>query len=177
MSLTRILTWLYTASAGVLVTLIVISSLTLLTACAPHTELFADAHSAPAGAAAPRIGVLQSDVLVIDGQAVRLADAVTPQPSPDARCTAEALAARQAAIRLKTLATGVRTVSVTPTGEKDAYNRPLAHVLLDGEDPAHELIEEGLAVKPGAGAFNWCGPIAAAFPRAEHIAVLSFSGT
>ncbi|MBS0334303.1 MAG: nuclease [Proteobacteria bacterium] len=176
MTLTRALTLLYTAGCGLMTALIVLSSLGLLAACAPRAPLFAD-NAAAAGPAAPRIAVLQSDVLVVDGQAVRLADAVTPQPSPDARCTAEALAARQAALRLKALATGVHAVSISPTGEKDAYNRPFAHVLLDGEDPAHDLIEEGLAVRPGATPFNWCGPIAAGFPRAEHIAVLSFSGT
>jgi endonuclease YncB( thermonuclease family) len=120
--------------------------------------------------------VLQSDVLVIDGQAVHMADAVTPQASPDARCAAEALAARQAALRLKSLASGVRTVTVTPTGAHDSANRPYAHVLLDGEDPAHDLIADGLAVAPGGKPFDWCGPISADFPRAAHIADLSFSG-
>lgn len=172
----RILTLTYNIACSVVLSFILVASLSMLSACAPHSQLFSD-HAGPAAAPAPKIAVLQSDVLVVNGQAVRLADAVTPQPSPDARCPAEALAARQAALRLKALASGARAVSVTPTGAKDDDNRPYAHLLLDGEDPAHDLIEEGLAVRPGAGAFNWCGPIAAGFPRAEHIAVLSFSGT
>lgn len=120
---------------------------------------------------------MQSDVLVINGHTVRLADAVTPQPSPDAHCPAEAVAARQASAELKALVTGVHAVALTPTGEKDSGNRPYVHVLLDGVDPAHDLVENGLAVRPGPGVFNWCGPISAAFPRAEHIAMLSVTGT
>ena len=37
----------------------------------------------------------REDALIIDGRRVHLVDAVTPQPAPDARCPAEALAARQ----------------------------------------------------------------------------------
>jgi endonuclease YncB( thermonuclease family) len=121
--------------------------------------------------------VLQSDVLIVNGHPVHLADAVTPQPSPDARCPAEALAARQTARELKALIKGVHAATVTPTGATDSANRPFAHILLDGVDPAHELIEDGLAVPPGKGPFNWCGPISSGLPRAEHIAMLSFSGT
>ncbi|HEY3951037.1 nuclease [Phenylobacterium sp.] len=175
MPLYRLLSLAYTTGCVVFIGLILLSSLSMLTACAPRSGLFAEGR-APSPAA-PNVAVLQSDVLVIDGQAVHLADAVTPQPSPDAHCPAEALAARQVALRLKTLVTGVRTAAITPAGGKDSYNRPFAHVLLDGADPAHELVEDGLAVRPGGRAFNWCGPISAGFPRAEHIAVLSFSGT
>ena len=154
--------------------LVLLSVLVLFAACAPRAPLFIE--TAPAGPAPPQIAVLQSDVLVVNGEAVRLADAVTPQPSPDARCAAEALAARQAALQLKTLTQGVRTVTVTPTGVRDALNRSYAHVLLDGADPAHDLIEAGLAVAPGGERFDWCGPISAGFPRVAHIANLSFSG-
>ncbi|THD64823.1 hypothetical protein [Phenylobacterium sp.] len=155
-------------------TFALLSALVLLTACAPREPLLAAA--GPAGPPMPKIAVLQSDVLVVDGQAIHLADVVTPQPSPDARCAAEALAARQAALRLKALASGVIAVGVTPTGDRDGQGRPYAHVLLDGQDPAHDLIEDGLAVAPGGNRFDWCGPISADYPRAAHIATLSFSG-
>jgi endonuclease YncB( thermonuclease family) len=174
MPLLRVLSSAYHVACLLLVGGIVVTSLSLLTACAPRSSLFAEAQAAPAPA--PNLSVLQSDVLVVNGQTVRLVDAVTPQPSPDAKCPAEALASRQTALRLKSMISGVHTVTVTPTGQKDAYNRPYAHVLLDGADPAHELIEDGLAVRPGSAAFNWCGSISAGFPRAEHISVLSFSG-
>ena len=175
MSVPRLLTHAYHTLCVVMLASIMAASFGMLAGCAQRPGLFADG-SPPPAAAAPKIAVLQRAVLVVDGHAVRLADAVTPQPSPDAHCPAEALAARQVALRLKSLANGVHAVTLNPTGAKDAYNRPFAHVLLDGTDPAHELIEDGLAVRPGA-AFNWCAPISASFPRAEHIAVLSFSGT
>jgi len=176
MSFARLLSHLYTAACVGFVGFLMLSALNMLSGCAQRPALFIDG-AAPASAPAPKVSVLQSDVLLIDGQAVHLADALTPQPSPDAHCPAEALAARQTALRLKILTSGVRSVALSPTGEKDSYNRPYVHVLLDGADPAHELVEDGLAVRPGRGAFNWCGPISAGFPRAEHIAVLSFSGT
>jgi endonuclease YncB( thermonuclease family) len=150
-----------------------LTAVILLSGCAPRAPLFSEAR--PTGPTAT-IAVMQSDVLVIDGQAVRLADAVTPLPSPDARCAAEALAARQAALRLKELTSGVRSVQVTPTGARDSDNRPYVHVTLDGEDPAHDLIVDGLAVAPDGKPFDWCGPISASYPRAAHIASLSFSG-
>jgi endonuclease YncB( thermonuclease family) len=155
--------------------LILSALVVLLSACAPRTPLFIE--SAPIGQPAPRVSVLHSDVLVINGQAVHLADAVTPQSAPDARCTAEALASRQATHRLQELIHGVRTATVTPTGARDDLDRPYIHILLDGEDPAHDLIEDGLAVAPGGKPFDWCAPISASFPRAQHIADLSFSGT
>jgi endonuclease YncB( thermonuclease family) len=154
--------------------LVLLSALVLMSACAPRGPLFMQA--APEGPPAPTIAVLQSDVLIVNGEPVRLADAVTPLPSPDARCAAEALGARQAEHRLKDLVHGVRTATITPTGARDEMNRPYAHVLLDGEDPAHDLIEDGLAVAADGKRFDWCGPISASFPRGEHIANLSFSG-
>jgi endonuclease YncB( thermonuclease family) len=174
MTISRSLDLSLSGARALLSALVLLTALALLPACARRAPLFAEA--APAGPAAS-VAVLQSDVLVINGEAVHLADAVTPQPSPDARCTAEALAARQAALRLKSLASGTTTVTVTPTGVRDGSNRPYAHVLLDGEDPAHDLIVEGLAVAPGGKPFDWCGPVSASFPRAAHIADLSFSGT
>jgi endonuclease YncB( thermonuclease family) len=173
MNASRILSHLYALACVLLLALIGMGSLPLLSGCAPRASLFAEV--APAGPSA-RVAVLQSDVLVINDEAVHLADAVTPQPSPEARCAAEALAARQAAIYLRNLAHGVKTVTVTPTGAHDGANRPYAHVLLDGEDPAHDLIADGLAVAPGGKPFDWCGPISASFPRVAHIADLSFSG-
>ena len=158
-----------------LATFLLLAALVLLSACAPRSPLFSDAR--PAGPPPPQISVLQGDVLIINGQTVRLVDAITPQPAPDARCAAEALGARQAQNRLKELVHGVRTATVTPTGARDDQNRPYAHVLLDGEDLAHDLIEDGLAVAAGDKRFDWCAPLSTSLPRAAHIANLSFSGT
>jgi endonuclease YncB( thermonuclease family) len=174
MTVARMLSLAHSVASILLLVVIGLSALPLMSGCSRQQALFVQA--APVEPTAS-VGVLQSDVLVINGEAVHLADAVTPQPSPDARCAAEALAARQAALQLKTLVSGVKTVTVTRTGAQDSANRPYAHVLLDGVDPAHDLIVAGLAVTPDARPFDWCGPISASFPRAAHIAALSVSGT
>ena len=147
--------------------------LVLLSACAQRASLFAD--TAPAGPSVA-VAVLQSDLLSINGQIVRLAVALTPQPSPWARCAAEALAARQTAARLKALASEVSAASVTLTGVLDRDKHPYAHVRLDGYDPAQVLITDGMAVAPGGKPFDWCGPIAAGYPRAASVAYLSYTG-
>jgi endonuclease YncB( thermonuclease family) len=147
--------------------------LVLVSACAQRASLFTD--TTPAGPSVA-VAVLQSDLLSIDGRIVRLADALTPQPSPWARCAAEALAARQTAARLKVLASDVSAVSVRLTGALDREKHPYAHVLLDGHDPAQVLITDGMAVAPGGQPFDWCGPIAAGYPRAASVAYLSYTG-
>jgi endonuclease YncB( thermonuclease family) len=147
-----------------------------LGACSPRPSLYADV-SVPPERALARINVVQADALVVDGKRVHLVDAVTPQPAPDARCPAEALAARQARLRMTALALRVHHVDVQPTGTIDGYNRANAHVLFDGVDPALVLISEGLAVAPQKQAFDWCGPLSDAFPRAQHLAMLSLAGS
>jgi hypothetical protein len=146
-----------------------------LGACAQHS-LYADG-SAPPSAAFSQISVVQADALVIDGRRVHLVDALTPQPAPDARCPAEALAARQARLRVMSLANQARHADIRPTGTLDRYNRADAHVLFDGVDPAAVLIDEGLAVAPGKHAFNWCGPLSEGFPQARRLAMLSLTGS
>jgi endonuclease YncB( thermonuclease family) len=147
----------------------------LLAACSQPHSLFMDE---PARAAGPvsQISVVQADALVVDGRRVHLVDAVTPQPAPDAGCPAEALAARQARLRMTDLAGRARHVEIKPVGTLDGYNRMNAHVSFDGQDPAQTLIEEGLAVAPDKQAFSWCGPLSA-FPQAQHLAMLSLTGS
>jgi len=115
--------------------------------------------------------------LIIDGRRVHMVDAVTPQPAPDAGCPAEALAARQARLRMTDLAARAHHVDVKTTGALDGYNRANAHIWFDGLDPATILIDEGLAVAPDKQSFNWCGPLSAAFPQAQHLAMLSLTGS
>ena len=148
-----------------------------LSACSPSapTELV-DTRRSVDRVPPPRIEILQSDVLVIDGRHLHLADARTPQAAPNARCTAEAALAHQAQLRLKRLAEGVSAASVRTTGRVDSDQRAYAHVLLDGLDPAPILIDEGLAVSPDARRFDWCAPLSSALPEARHIAVLSLGG-
>jgi hypothetical protein len=121
--------------------------------------------------------VVQADALIIDGRRVHPIDAVTPQPAPDAHCPAEALAARQARVRMMALAERAHHADVQLTGTLDGYNRADAHILFDGVDPAAILIDEGLAVAPGNQAFSWCGPLSEGFPQARRLAMLSLAGS
>jgi endonuclease YncB( thermonuclease family) len=148
----------------------------LLGACSQPHSLYADGPT-PAADTVAQISVVQADALVIDGRRVHLVDALTPQGAPDAHCPAEALAARQARLRLAALADRVHHVDIRPTGTLDSYNRVNAHITFDGVDPAEVLIEEGLAVAPQKQAFNWCGPLSEAFPQAQHLAMLSVTGS
>ncbi|HEX4179527.1 MAG TPA: hypothetical protein VHY32_01925 [Caulobacteraceae bacterium] len=147
-----------------------------LGACSQQHSLYADGPALSADTVA-QIDVVQADALVIDGRRVHLVDAITPQGAPDAHCAAEALAARQARLRLTALADRVHHVDVRPTGTLDGYNRVNAHITFDGVDPARVLIDEGLAVAPQKQAFNWCGPLSEAFPQAQHLAMLSVTGS
>ena len=149
-----------------------------LTACAPRHSLYFDAAGHEGGvAAASQVRVVQADALVVDGRRVHIVDAITPQPAPDAGCPAEALAARQARLRLTALAAEARHVDVHIVPGLDKYNRANAHVSFDGQDPASVLIDEGLAVAPTQQSFSWCGPLSGGYPRAQHLAMLSLAGS
>jgi len=116
----------------------------------------------PAGpSVAERVRVLNADVLVIDGHDTRLADAVAPQPLPDARCWAEALAAKQATAVVRALVRNAGAIRVAPTGRTDDYNRQIAHVWLDNQDLAATLHDLGLAAENSTGRFGWCEPVSA----------------
>lgn len=110
---------------------------------------------------ADRVRVLNADVFVIDGKHVRLAGAVTPQPVPDARCWAEALAAKQATAIVRAMIKDAIDVRFEPTGKTDAYNRAISHVFLDGQDLAAKLHDAGMAAEaePDSRSFSWCRPI------------------
>lgn len=154
---------------------IIILGVLALGACSRPHSLFTDEQVGPTGVVS-QVSVVQADALIVDGRRVHLVDAVTPQPAPDAGCPAEALAARQARLRMTDLAARTRHVDVQTTGTLDGYNRANAHVSFDGQDPAAVLIDEGLAVTPDNKSFNWCGPLSA-FPQARHLAMLSLTGS
>jgi endonuclease YncB( thermonuclease family) len=126
----------------------------------------------PGPSAAERMQVLNADVFVIDGRHVRLADAVAPQPIPDARCWAEALAAKQATLATRELVRSAQTLRVEPTGRSDEYNRTVAHVYLDGQDLGRTLHDAGLAAETAAGRFGWCDPISAGGSGAPDVKTL-----
>ena len=147
-----------------------------LGACSRQSSsLFAEPASA-ATVGAPQIRVLRDDALEIDGRQVRLIDAAAPQATPEARCPAEAIASREAQLRLQALVRGVRSASITPTGGVDEYGRAWGRVFLDGVDPAQTLINEGLAVAPQHTRFDWCAAASTTQPAGAHISLLSYAG-
>ena len=156
--------------------MIVILGVLTLNACSQPHSLFVEEPARSAGPVS-QVAVVQADALIVDGRRVHMVDAITPQPAPDAGCPAEALAARQARLRMTDLAAHARHVDVRTTGTLDGYNRANAHILFDGLDPADTLIDEGLAVAPDKQSFNWCGPLSSAFPQAQRLATLSLAGS
>lgn len=111
-----------------------------------------------------RVRVLSADAMVIDGKHVRLANAYAPQAIPDARCWAEAAAAKQATLWVRERMREARDVTVQPTGGFDEFHRELAVVQLDGVDLGQLMFESGLASRRSTGRdsrFPWCEPISA----------------
>jgi len=167
-----------TKFASIILATVVVGLLGLSACSQPTTSsLFTKTAAAADVAAAPQIVVLRGDVLVVDGRHLRLVDIAVPQAAPDAHCAAEAVASRQAQLRLEAMTRLVHSVVVTPTGGRDDHDRTLAHVTFDGLDPAKTLIDEGLAVAPQPGGFDWCSSADTTHPAAQRIAMLSFSGS
>lgn len=132
--------------------------------------------SAAGQTVAERVKVLNADVLVVDGRHVRLADAVAPQPIPDARCWAEALAAQFATAAVRDRMSEARDIRVEPTGRTDEYNRVIARVFLDNQDLAASLHDDGLVATSATGRFGWCGPISEQEPGAPDVkSLMDFS--
>src|SRR5579872_4774399 len=142
-----------------------------LSACSQpaSSSLFTQTANAAVSGPIPEIEVLHGDVLVVDGRDLRLAGLTAPQGAPDAHCAAEAVASRQAQLRLEDMSRRVRSVVVTPTGGMDDHGRILARVTLDGLDPAKTLIDEGLAVAAQPDGFDWCSAADETHPAAQHI--------
>lgn len=125
---------------------------------------------------AERVQVLNADVLIVDGRHVRLADAAAPQPVPDARCWAEALAARLATSAVRARIGDARAIRLQPTGRTDEYNRVIAQVFLDNQDLAASLHDEGLIATGVTGRFGWCAPISEQEPGAPDVrSLMDFS--
>jgi endonuclease YncB( thermonuclease family) len=122
-----------------------------------------------------RVRVLSADAMVIDGKHVRLANAYAPQGVPDARCWAEAAAAKQATVWVRGRMREARDVTVEPTGGFDEFHRELAVVRLDGVDLGQLMFENGLASRRSTGRdnrFPWCEPISAKASDAPAVSSL-----
>lgn len=120
-----------------------------------------------------RTTVIGADILVLDGRHLRLSNAFAPETIPDARCWAEAVAARQGVAIVQRLVNNARSVTVQETGGKDDYDRAFALVTLDGLDLGQVLIDNGLAAKRTEERFNWCDPISRSSPGAPAVTTLT----
>lgn len=105
------------------------------------------------------VRVLDADVLIIDGQHLRLANAYGPESLLHARCWAESLASDHAADKVKELVDRARTYAYQLTGGTDDYGRKYATVTIDGADLGDLLYDQGLAARPSNPRFDWCQPI------------------
>jgi hypothetical protein len=126
-----------------------------------------------------RVRVLSADALVIDGKHVRLANAYAPQGIPDARCWAEAAAAKQATQWVRGRMREARDITIEPTGGFDEFHRELAVVHLDDVDLGQQMFENGLASRRSTGRdnrFPWCEPISAKAPDAPVVGALLDDG-
>lgn len=128
----------------------------VLAGCGPPASIFSDGASA---LPAHDLLVVEADTLVIDGQRIRLANAVAPKAPPYAGCWAEAVAAREARAAAQDLLAQAYDVRLSTTARSAPDGAPLAQVALDGEDLGQALIERGLAVRRAAEPFQWCAPV------------------
>jgi len=118
------------------------------------------------------VRVLDADVLVIDGQHVRLANAYAPESMLHARCWAESLASDHAAEFVKDLVQRARSYEFKATGDADDYGRVYGLVSIDGVDLGDILYNTGLASRPANPRFDWCGPISKQAEGAPKISSL-----
>jgi endonuclease YncB( thermonuclease family) len=118
------------------------------------------------------VRVLDADVLVIDGQHVRLANAYAPESLLHARCWAESVASDHATAFVKDLVQRGRTYEFRPTADLDDYGRTYGRMSIDGADLGDILYNAGLASRPSTPRFDWCGPISKEAQGAPKISSL-----
>lgn len=131
----------------------------------------------PLKAAAPpsitaHVRVLDADVLVIDGQHVRLSNAYAPESLLHARCWAESVASDHAAAFVRDLVQRASSYEFRRTGAVDDYGRTYGVVSIDNADLGDILYNAGLASRPSNPRFDWCGPISKQAGGAPKIASL-----
>ena len=116
-----------------------------LTACdKPEQPLKVEAPPSITG----HVRVLDADVLIIDGQHVRLANAYGPESLLHARCWAESLASDHAAEFVKDLVQRAASYDFKATGATDEYGRVYGLVTIDNADLGDILYNAGLASRP-----------------------------
>jgi endonuclease YncB( thermonuclease family) len=118
------------------------------------------------------VRVLDADVLIIDGQHLRLANAYGPESLLHARCWAESIAADHAAEYVRQLVDRAATYAFELNGKTDDYGRKYATVSIDGADLGDILYGQGLASRPSIPRFDWCQPISQKAEGAPKISSL-----
>ncbi|MET0336557.1 MAG: nuclease [Caulobacter sp.] len=149
-----------------------VAALLVLAGCSPQKQSEADIADVQPSVGS-RATVISADILVIDGRHLRLSNAFAPETIPDARCWAEAVAARQGVAIVQRLVNNARSVAIEETGGKDEYDRAYALVTLDGLDLGQVLIDNGLAGRRTKELFNWCDPISRNSPGAPAVTALT----
>ena len=137
-------------------TLVAILALAAFLAGCSRPSRFMQSGPAPRAALPDRVKVLNGDVVVVDGQNLRLANAFAPQPVPYARCWAEAVAAREATRELRAMVADSHEIAVRTTPQRDEFNRTIAFVSLDRLDLGDTLVAAGLAARRSEPPFRWC---------------------
>jgi endonuclease YncB( thermonuclease family) len=141
----------------------------LLVACEQKETPLA---ATPPPSIAGHVRALDSDVLIVDGKHVRLANAYGPESLLHARCWAESLASDHATEYVKELIEHARTYEFTPNGKTDEYNRNYGLLVIDGADLGDVLYGQGLAARPSDPRFDWCQPISQKSEGAPKISSL-----
>ena len=141
----------------------------LLAACQQKESPLA---ATPPPSITAHVRALDSDVLIIDGQHVRLANAYGPESLLHARCWAESLASDHAAEYVKELIDHARSYDFKANGKTDEYNRAYGLVTIDGADLGDILYAQGLAARPSDPRFDWCLPISQKMEGAPKISSL-----
>src|SRR5438132_853994 len=89
--------------------LLIMAAAVALASCAPrHPQQTSTRDDAPSH----HVQVLAADTVVVDGRHLKLSNAQAPVRIPQARCWAEALAAREARRRVNEITANVRDVQV-----------------------------------------------------------------
>ena len=144
-----------------------------LTACdKPEQPLKVEAPPSITG----HVRVLDADVLIIDGQHLRLANAYGPESLLHARCWAESLASDRAAEYVRQLVDRARTYAFALTDKTDDYGRKYATVSIDGADLGDILYDQGFAARPSTPRFDWCQPISQKAEGAPKLSSLYSGG-
>lgn len=106
---------------------------------------------------AAAVRVVDGDTFWIAGEKIRLAGADTPEPTKygNAKCAHEAQLGDNVTVAVTEWIKSARVVKI----ERDGigfYQRPLAHVWIDGVDLAETLIRVGAAQEYKGRKGNWC---------------------